>query len=241
MANSYFQFKQFIVRQEKCAMKVCTDACLFGAYISYHEENCTTNENHILDIGTGTGLLALMLAQKVRGNIDAVDIDEKAFEQAKENFENSTWVSRLRAYHSDIIEFAAGKKYDIIISNPPFFRDSLKSGDIQKNLAKHTTALSYADLAATVSKSLGNNGKFYILLPFSHIEIFEKIAAGYQLFLIKKINIKQSEHSKSFRTIALFSNKLSNEGTPELLSIKNEKDEYTESFIELLKDYYLYL
>lgn len=241
MANSYFQFKQFIVRQEKCAMKVCTDACLFGAYISSQEENRTTNETHILDIGTGTGLLSLMLAQKVKGNIDAVDIDEKAFEQANENFRNSIWISRLCSYYADITKFTPGKKYDVIISNPPFYRDSLKSTDIQKNLAKHTTSLSYAGLTATVCKNLENNGRFYILLPFSQIEIFEKIAAGNQLFLIKKINIKQSEHSKNFRTIALFSNELPDEVTIELLSIKNEKDEYTEPFTQLLKDYYLYL
>lgn len=241
MGNSYFKFKQFTVNQEKSAMKVCTDACVFGAYISSIEKDFSNDETNILDIGAGTGLLSLMIAQKVKGKIDAVEIDEKAYEQAQDNFKKSAWQTRLSVSHADITHFILKKRYDIIVSNPPFFEKSLKSSNHQKNLAKHTTSLPYQVLASIVSNNLTDKGKFYILLPFKEFSLFEKIATKNNLSLIEKLNIRQNKHSNYLRTIGVFSNVTSPAATEQSLTIKEETDRYTESFIDLLKDYYLYL
>src|SRR3954469_11797521 len=126
MANNYFSFKQFIIHQDKCAMKVCTDACLFGAYVADRFQ-ITNSKFHVLDIGAGTGLLSLMLAQKNSTvQIDAVEIDKAASEQAKENFKHSLWRDRLHIHHQPIQEFGMNT-YNLIISNPPFYENDLKS------------------------------------------------------------------------------------------------------------------
>ena len=119
MSNNYFQFKQFTIHQDKCAMKVCTDACLFGAFVANEIQDKTIN--HILDIGAGTGLLSLMLAQKSNAAIDAVEIDKSTYEQAEENISQSSWKEKITVYNSGIADFYSNYKYDLIISNPPFF------------------------------------------------------------------------------------------------------------------------
>lgn len=241
MSNSYFRFKQFIVHQDKCAMKVSTDACVFGSYIASKEKDFGNDETNILDIGAGTGLLSLMIAQKVKGHIDAVEIDEKAYEQTKENFEMSAWTSRLADYQADTTKFEFDKKYNIIVSNPPFFKNSLKSSDHNKNLAKHTTSLPHAALAEIVANILIDKGNFYLLLPVEEFQIFEKIAAKNNLPTNEKINIRHYHHSNYFRTIGVFSNVKTTSATEETLTLKVDKDTYSQDFIKLLKDYYLYL
>ena len=151
-------------------MKVCTDACLFGAYVA--DQVKTKAANNILDIGTGTGLLSLMLAQRVPALIDAVEIDEAAYQQAKENFEQSPWKERLFAFNTDVTKFETEKKYDCIISNPPFFENDLKSNDSNKNNAKHDTSLSLDKLLQVVKKLLNDDGIFAVLLPYHRVEYF---------------------------------------------------------------------
>jgi len=241
MANSYFQFKQFIINQEKCAMKVCTDACIFGAYISIKEKDKNNDKTCILDIGTGTGLLSLMIAQKVNGSIDAVEIDKNAFEQAQENFKNSLWKSRLFEHRADITQFEFSRKYDIIVSNPPFFKDSLKSDNEQKNIAKHITSLPYSALASIVFANLTDKGRFYILLPTKEFAVFEKTATENQLALMEKTIIRPDAFSEYFRTTGVFTNAAADKITIESLTVKDSNNEYTPEIIELLKDYYLYL
>lgn len=222
-------------------MKVGTDACLLGAYISLKEKDFTNDDTNILDIGTGTGLLSLMIAQKVKGNIEAVEIDEKAYAQAQENFKSSTWRTRLAVHYADITQFAFTRKYDIIVSNPPFFDNSLKSSNYQKNLAKHTTSLSHIELSSIVSANLINNGKFYILLPFEEFKIFEKTALKDNLWLFEKLNIKQYATSDYLRTIGVFSNIADYTSTIGSLTIKDDNEKYSKNFVQLLKDYYLHL
>ena len=241
MSNTYFQFKEFIVNQDKCAMKVCTDACIFGAYFSSEEKDKSNNETNILDIGTGTGLLSLMTAQKVKGNIEAVEIDKNAFEQAEQNFRNSPWKSRLSVLHADVTKLTLNKRYDIIISNPPFFEGSLKSNNQQNNLAKHNTSLTYTALASFVYSNLTDNGRFYILLPYKEFEVFKKIATEKKLTLVEKIDVRSSATSEYFRTIGVFTSRAVQQTNAESLIIKDNHNEYTNDFIELLKDYYLYL
>jgi tRNA1Val (adenine37-N6)-methyltransferase len=240
MANNYFQFKQFIVRQDKAAMKVCTDACLFGAWAASKVENGKSKVENILDIGAGTGLLSLMLAQKTNAQIDAVEIDEDAALQAQENFSDSQWKERLALYKTPIQHFNPSCAYDVIVSNPPFFIQSLKSDLHQKNLAKHTESLSYDDLLVNALKLLKPKGKFFLLLPFEEFKRFETIAAQ-QLYLVEKTDVQQTTKHNFFRTMGVFTKQKSKEFIHKTISIKDEHHNYTPRFIELLKDYYLYL
>lgn len=237
MANNYFQFKQFTVRQDRTAMKVCTDACLFGAYAA---ANGKLNTSSILDIGTGTGLLSLMLAQKTDASIDAVEIDTAAYYQAKGNFDHSEWKERLRVFNTDITNFAADKKYDCIISNPPFFEKDLKSEDEKKNTAKHDTALTLQQLLDAVIKNLAEEGTFIVLLPYHRINQFVQEAEKAGLYLNKKILVKQTPLHAWFRAILFFS---TTPGTAvkEEISIRDNMGDYTNKFTDLLRDYYLYL
>lgn len=240
MANTFFRFKQFNINQGESAMKVCTDACLFGAYISEKEKELTSGDTNILDIGTGTGLLSLMLAQKVKAKFDAIEIDKKAYEQAKDNFSNSPWKIRLSIFNADILEFEFRRKYELIISNPPFFENSLQSSDKSKNTAKHTSTLPYNELLRIAFENLLAGGRFYILLPPREFEIFQRIAFNIGLFLRQKLFIRQSKTSNIFRIIGVFSTLESKAISEEEIAIRDD-DNYSQPFIALLQDYYLYL
>jgi len=219
-------------------MKVCTDACLFGAYIA--DELQQHPKSNMLDIGTGTGLLSLMLAQKTNALIDTVEIDEAAFNQAKENINKSSYKGKIKIFNTDILKFNAGKKYDGIISNPPFFEADLKSNNEKKNAAKHDSTLTLAVLLNVIDKNLTADGFFAVLLPFSRSIYFETETAKLNFHLSKKIMVKQTPKHNYFRTILLFTRNTSVAEQSELI-IKNEEGNYNTEFIYLLKDYYLYL
>ena len=219
-------------------MKVCTDACLFGAYLA--NELQLVHVNNILDIGTGTGLLSLMLAQKTNALIDAVEIDSAAFEQAKENFSLSPWKGRINIFHADISKLEMGKKYSHIISNPPFFEDDLRSADQKKNFAKHDSSLTLENLLVVIDKHLTDDGSFAVLLPFHRSGYFETAAAKLHFNLAQKIFVKQTPKHNYFRSISVFSKKETTTRTEDII-IKNEEGNYSVSFTSLLKDYYLYL
>jgi tRNA1Val (adenine37-N6)-methyltransferase len=242
MSNTYFQFKEFTVHQDQTAMKVCTDACLFGGWVAEQIQHSSSNVQHILDIGTGTGLLSLMLGQKTSAHIDAVEIDEAAAQQAGENFRTSPWNNRLRLHHSSIQQFNQPNHelYDAILSNPPFFNKSLKSSDDKKNIAKHTDELSYDVLSSTVYSLLNDDGKFYILLPYALLDSFNVIAEKQHLYLQAKINIRQTEKHSYFRTIGVYTKHVSIHVEESEITIKIN-NEYSPEFTNLLKDYYLHL
>ncbi|HUS02889.1 MAG TPA: methyltransferase, partial [Chitinophagaceae bacterium] len=154
MANDYFQFKEFIIQQDKCSMKVCTDACLLGSLLPVTSKNAEPI-NRVLDIGTGTGLLSLMYAQRnIHAVIDAVEIEEDSFKQANENFIRSKWNDRIKIFYTDIRKFAPAKKYDLIITNPPFYENELLSTEKNKNIAKHDEGLTFRDLTGIITKHL---------------------------------------------------------------------------------------
>lgn len=224
-------------------MKVCTDACLFGAWAAEQIENGKVEVNSILDIGTGTGLLSLMLAQKTKAAIDAVEVDEAAAEQAKENFEASPWRERLHLHQLTIQDFSniTPYQFDVIISNPPFFISSLKSGDKQKNLAKHNMSLSFEELAGIVSKLLNQHGVFYLLLPYQEFQQFVQAARHQDLFLQQQVHVQQTPAHAFFRTIGSFSFKQTHHVKTEHIVIRKENNEYSDRFTQLLIDYYLYL
>ena len=235
MANNYFQFKQFRIDQENAAMKVCTDSCIFGAWINPLEAK------NILDIGTGTGLLALMLAQRSNAQIDAVEIDLEAAKQAEENVKASPWENNIKVKAISIQDFAAAsdEKYDLIIANPPFYSNSLKSGDEKINTAHHSTSLSIEDLLDSVYKLLSPTGRFIVLLPPYEAELLREEAIAYQLYTSKILKIKDNEKAKVLREVTVFGYALDLPMVDDFI-IKKE-DQYTDEFVLLLKDYYLHL
>jgi tRNA1Val (adenine37-N6)-methyltransferase len=193
----------------------------------------------ILDIGAGTGLLSLMLAQQSAAHIDAIELDEHASEQAAENFEASEWKQRLQTITADARTVHLGKKYDLIISNPPFFENDLKSGNTQRNLALHSQELNLTELLTLISKHISDTGKFAVLLPYHRKQEFEKLAIDAGFYLEESISVKQTPNHDFFRVLFLF-------GRTEVASIESEmyirnEDQYGERFTELLRDYYLKL
>lgn len=222
-------------------MKVCTDASVFGAWVAEKIINSKLPVADCLDVGTGTGLLPLMLVQKNPETIiDAVEIEENAYEQAKENFTNSKWNRRLNIFHTDVMNFAPRKKYDLIITNPPFYENELLSEEKNKNLAMHDKGLTLDNLITIIKTHLASTGCFAILLPFYRIKYFEDMASHNNFFLQEKVLIRQTPSHNFFRGILFFSNINADVKTNEL-TIKNNEDMYTQQFTELLKDYYLKL
>ncbi len=240
MPNNYFQFKQFTVHQEHAALKVSTDSCLFGAWAAEYVQFKMFDVRCMLDIGSGTGLLMLMLAQRSNAMIDGIEIDESSYKQAKQNIEASPWKERLNLFYGDAKQFGFTKKYDFIISNPPFYEGDLKSDASNRNIAMHDEGLKLEELLQVVDANLKDDGSFAVLLPYYRADVFIKYAAEKNVHLAKRMNVKQSVTHSCFRTILLFERKKT-EVLVQELSIKNTSNQYTEQFAELLKDYYLYL
>lgn len=241
MPNNYFRFKQFTIYQDKCAMKVCTDACLFGSIISANYK--LSSSSRVLDIGTGTGLLSLMYAQhNSEVIIDAIEIDEDAATQAASNFQASLWEDRLNIYHTSVQEFnlSTNHLYDLIISNPPFYENSLKSDNRQRNLALHSDELSFDELLNAVFKLLDKDGIFAVMIPYARAEEFIKLASLRCLFEKERIDVKQTVNHNFFRTI-LFFGKTQEENNYSTIAIRNGENLYTNEFKKLLEVYYLNL
>ena len=221
-------------------MKVCTDACILGAWVAEKVIGSGLPGGHVLDIGTGTGLLSLMVAQKDSNVIiDAVEVEENSYEQAKENFISSKWSDRLNIFRTDVKNFDPGKKYDLIISNPPFYENELLSNEKNKNIAKHHEGLTLKDLIEIIKIHISPAGHFAILLPYHRIKYFEDLAEKNGFFLNEKLFIKQTPAHDFFRGILFFSTTKADVIINEL-TIKNN-DDYSEEFCKLLKHYYLKL
>ncbi len=235
MSNSYFQFRQFTVRQDQCAMKVCTDACILGAWFA----GKIPAYSSILDIGSGTGLLTLMLAQKNKGEIHGIELNLSAFKQLRENVQGSPWKEKIKIFPGDVRSFVFSDKYDFIITNPPFYEGDLAASSVSDNLARHSTELTLATLMEIIDANLHPTGSFGILLPIHRVGYFEELAAGHHFYLQEKLLVSQTPHHEFFRGILHFSRHKAN-FVPEVeLTIKNESGLYTPDFAELLRDYYL--
>ena len=218
-------------------MKVCTDACLLGAWAAEKIKQRSTEVNNILDIGTGTGLLSLMLAQKTTAAISAIEINEDAAGQARENFHVSPWAERMFIFNTGIQEFSANKKYEFIISNPPFFQDDLQSSDAAKNAAKHHTTLPLSALLKAINIHLSDDGFAAILIPWHRTEYLKKITATEGLFIHEMLFVKQTPAHDFFRSLILLSKKAGKEKT-DTLTIHEQYRQYSNDFTNLLKDYY---
>lgn len=218
-------------------MKVCTDACIFGAVVSAQAANNPPIKN-VLDIGTGTGLLSLMMAQKKEAPIDAIEIDTSAFLQAAKNFKHSPWSKKLTILNTDVLEFYPEKKYDLIISNPPFYEGDLKSDNRKKNAAKHDTTLTLEKLLQAIDRCLSPGGSFAVLVPYHRINFFIELANTSGFFLNQQLLVQHTAMHPFFRGILFFSRNetaIQKQG----LIIKNEMGTYTTAFTDLMKDYYL--
>jgi tRNA1Val (adenine37-N6)-methyltransferase len=230
-----FTFKQFKIEQTHTAMKVCTDSCLFGALIR--------TENHInaLDIGTGTGLLSLMLAQKNKTlKIDAVEIDEQACIDAKLNFENSNFKNQIALHNLSIQEFenSTKKKFDLIISNPPFYENSLLSPSKNKNIAHHAVQLSLENLVKAIMSMLNDEGRVWIILPPISFEKIVNINKSNGLFCSEIIDVHHDTQKPCIRKIGVFEKINHSKQIYSRVDIRDKKD-YSKRFTELLMDYYL--
>ncbi len=188
---SVFHFQRFSVRQARAAMKVCTDATLFGAMAP------VSGGERVLDIGTGTGLLALMAAQLGAASVTAVELDRDAFEEARTNFRASPWADRLHAVHGDIRDHAPeeGRRFDLVISNPPFFQAHSPSPDVRRHLARHTDQLSWSELLHCADRLAAKNGSLYLLLPVMAVRQVRKEAEALGWFLSRRVNLKGYERN----------------------------------------------
>lgn len=232
-----FQFKQFSVKQDRCAMKIGTDGVLLGAWSPIPE-----NVFSVLDIGAGTGIIALMIAQRsFAEQIDALEIDEEAYEQAVENFENSPWSDRLFCFHAGLDEFVEEPEdeYDLIISNPPFYTEDYKTENEQRDLARFADALPFEDLVEAADLLLSENGIFSVIIPYKEEEKIIALAKDFDLFPIKITRVKGTPTSEIKRSLLAFSRNISDNFPVDELIIETSRHIYTEEYIALTKDFYL--
>ncbi len=237
MSNHYFQFKQFTIHQDKCAMKVSTDACIQGAWTPI-----ANNVVHVLDIGAGTGLLSLMLAQRNSNiHIDAIELDADAAMQAQENISASPWADRVEVMQGDVTTHSFTRQYDMVICNPPFFNNSLLGDDEQRNSVRHTISLSYEALLTVLQNVLTPTGYAAILLPAAEHELWQQLLAKNGWAIAKLLQVHPKEASSYNRVISLCGKQPMTETEIEKLQIYKQGGGYTESFTQLLQPFYLKL
>lgn len=236
--SSSFQFKQFTVQQDKCAMKIGTDGVLLGAWATLQHQPET-----ILDIGAGTGVVALMLAQRSTAHtIEALEIDSDAYEQAAENFENSPWPDRLFCYHAGFIEFIEeiDDQYDLIVSNPPFYIENYKTDNPKRDLARFADALPFEHLLHGTAKLLAEKGKAVFIIPYTEEETFIRLASKVNLFPNSILRIKGNSTTNIKRSLIEFSFQKTSIKNNELI-IETSRHQYTNEYINLTQDFYLKL
>ena len=231
--NTIFKFKQFDIINNENVWKVGTDGVLLGALL-----NCENAEN-ILDIGCGTGLIALMAAQKSNALIDAIDINDIACELTKQNIRNSKWGNRISVHNTAIQDFFPNKKYDLIVSNPPFFLTGQPAPNKNRAIARHTTELNFIELAENVTRLLNDNGIFAVIYPSKEMLIFEKFASQFDLHLKQSFFVHPNPQKEHIRTVSFFAKKITNFIKYEDITIETEKrHDYTAQYRNLTQDYY---
>lgn len=233
MSNPFFTFKQFTIRHDRCAMKVGTDGVLLGAWTD------VSHSCRLLDIGTGTGLIALMLAQRCpKASITAIDIDAEAVEQARENVLLSPWPDRVEVALQDICKYLTDKHFDTIVSNPPYFIDSLKCPDDQRNTARHTDTLDAERLLESVARLLTDDGRFSIILPAEQTDLLIQAAYAQGLYPSRQTAVITRPGLSPKRILMEFQ-KTKEAFQPDELIIELERHVYSEGYIALTKDFYL--
>nr|WP_129735320.1 tRNA1(Val) (adenine(37)-N6)-methyltransferase [Parabacteroides goldsteinii] len=236
MANPYFRFKKFTIYHDKCAMKVGTDAVLLGAWTEI------TQCKSILDIGTGTGIIALMLAQRSSAEIDAIDIDKDAYIQATENVIASPFAERIKVIHSSCTDFVMSnplKKYDLIVSNPPYFINSLKCPDNKRTVARHTDTLRLPDLIREVRTLLSPTGRIALVLPHEQLDEVRELASINHLYIYRQTDVIPVPGAQPKRLLIELSATEENITKRDILIIEEARHQYTPEYIALTKEFYL--
>ena len=245
-----FQFKQFTIHQRQTAMKVCTDACVLGAWASANRLTSLPPSPTILDIGTGTGLLALMAAQNhPTAQLDAVEIDPDAYAQAIQNVAESPFANRIQVHEVAIQNYQPGHQYDLILTNPPFFTNHLRSPDAATNRAIHTDTLPFNELITAVNRLLQPDGQWWVLLPPYEAGQLDQLAATVSLYPFERLLLRHNAQKAPFRHITGYSYR------PNLLQTNSftiyepdgsgqplanpTRERYTETFRQLLRPFYL--
>lgn len=233
MGNTQFRFKQFAIEQDGVPMKVGTDGVLLGAWVGFDG-----SERRVLDIGTGTGVIALMAAQRSAAeSIVGVDVELVAVERARENFARSPWSGRLLAECVAVQEFTATEPFDVIISNPPYFVDSLRSPDEGRTTARHTAALPFADLDEVAGRLLAERGRMALILPPAEMARF---AAQSRLAMVRRCDVRSVPRGEVKRVMAEFVRTAAAECRCEEMTIETERrGEFSDEYRRLTKDFYL--
>jgi len=236
MSNNHFSFKQFTIYQKRSAFKVGTDGVILGAWAGI--ENVST----ILDAGTGTGLIALMLAQRSNANITAIEPDTDSFEEACENVNRTNWKERVKVLNMRLQDInPSDMKFDMIVSNPPYFKDSLISPDPRKSVARHSFSLPHNELLYCSEKLLNAGGRLEIIMPYDEGNVLIAIASGAGLYCNKIIKIRPTPSSEIRRLMLSFSRERSVVLESFLTIEKGKRFEFTQEYIDLTKEFYLKL
>lgn len=241
MSNHWFKFKQFTIHQDRCAMKVGTDAVLLGAWCNVDNPNNKESRTaaKALDIGSGTGIISMMIAQRNQHLIiDGIDVDHDSVVQAKENVKQSSFCNQISIVEADFTNAEFKSKYDFIISNPPYYEEEVFCPDENRNNARHTTSLPFDLLVNKVAHLLNNEGVFSVIIPFKAAESFITKCSDNKLYLIRRTDIYTNPNKASKRSLLAFS-PTQNTLVYDALYIRNEKNEYTQEFLTLTKDFYL--
>ncbi|MEX2588826.1 MAG: methyltransferase, partial [Chitinophagales bacterium] len=226
-----FRFKQFQLIQSENHLKITTEATLFAAWADAEKAQ------NILDIGAGTGVLSLMLAQKSNAQIEAIEIQKGAMEICADNFKNSPWKKRLKIHHSSIQNFDSAEKYEAIVCNPPFFFKQSKRKQESKNRAMHNESLSLGDLLAAILRLLKKTGKFYVLLPPETMQHFVLLASENGLYLHEKLQLIHKPGKPVLREAACFAFQKPKSLDVQQLIIRNADESYSNAYRELLREY----
>jgi tRNA1Val (adenine37-N6)-methyltransferase len=232
-----FQFKQFSIQQDRCAMKVGTDGVLLGAWCPIENKPFS-----ILDLGTGTGLIALMLAQRSQAEqIDAIEIDEDAYEQAVDNFENSPWSDRLFCFHAGLDEFMdePEDEYDLIVSNPAFYSEDYKTSNEQRDKARFQDAMPFEDLVEAADLFLSENGVFAVIIPYKEEERIIDLCSEFDLYPVRVTRVKGTHDTPIIRSLLAFKRYELSTLTADELVIETARHHYTDDYIALTQDFYL--
>ena len=235
-SKTHFHFKKFTVSHERSTMKVGTDAVLLGAWVNIHQAES------ILDIGTGNGTIALMLAQRSheKATIDAVEIDRTDAEEANENFIVSPWASRIHLHHLPVQQYFPEKKYKLIVSNPPYFNNSQRPPNEQRHQARHTITLSYEELIGATLRLLQDDGKLNVILPYTEGLQFIELAMQSDLYCTRQHSFRTRAEKPIERWLLEFSKCEGTNETGEILLYKSG-EEWSDEYVRLTEDFYLKL
>lgn len=235
MANNYFQFKKFKIVQDGCAMKVGTDGCLLGGWF-----DCSQSRN-ILDVGSGSGLIAIMAAQRCNATVTGVEIDSDAAIQATENVNNSPWSDRIRIINEDLLSYTTAERFDTIVSNPPYFVNSLKCDNDARTTARHSDTLSNNDFFRKCKELLTEEGKISIIIPSDISTDWQEVAKSNGFHTSRITHIKTTPDKMAKRVLIEFSTCKPQEMFEETLILEKERGVYSDEAQNILKDFYLKL